>query len=189
MALDVAAPAAAATAIGTARAEATVVRFSFPPELEADRQEAIRLLQGLPQNVQDFERALRLIDELRRDPPVRRGHNGPPEEIDALPPAEEIVTEATVAADALLTELTADQPHLSSIKLGERALRRVAGWLGTAIAWVAGKADLFSCEFVKALGKTTAVGVGVEVATHLDKVKATIDTILPYLDHLLARLP
>ena len=76
----------AAEASGSFNAELTIHRFSFPPEWEADRQEAIRLLQGLPRATQDADRALRLIEELRR---TGMGGNLPPDELAPFIPAND----------------------------------------------------------------------------------------------------
>ena len=151
---------------------ATVTRFALPPEWDPDRREAIRLLTLLPQVLQKADQALRLVEEMRR---FGVGGNNPPEDIEALPPAEEIITEATVAGDALLAELTADQPHLSWIHLAARALKRVGGWVATMARWVGRKADAFLDEYLKQLAKPAAYGTVavisaalVGVTTHLD---------------------
>ncbi len=65
--------------------------FAVPPEWE---------VQALPQALRDAERALKLIEELRR---TGIGGNHPLEEIDALPAAKEIVEQATLAGDTSLT--------------------------------------------------------------------------------------
>jgi len=117
----------------SARAEGTLTRFAFPPEWEADRLEAIRILADLPQNIRDADAAFRLIEQLRQRSPTADRHgiggNHPPEWTEDLPSVEEVITEATVAREALLTELRSNQPHLASIRLASRALKRVGGWI------------------------------------------------------------
>ena len=159
--------------------------FVFPPEWEERKQEAIRLLASLPQVLREADQALRLVEEMRR---FSVGGNNPPEEIEALPPAEEIITEATVAGDALRAELTADQPHLSSIRVAARALKRVSGWVGAMARWVGQKADTFLDEYLKQLGKPAAyLTVGV-IGARLTGVTTHLDSITTLVTHLLGSL-
>ena len=162
-----------------------VTRFAFPSEWDAERDEAIRLLASLPQVLQEADQALRLVEEMRR---FGVGGNNPPEDIEALPPAEAIITEATVAGDALLSELTADQPHLSSIHLAARALKRVGGWVATMARWVAQKADAFLDEYLKQLAKPAAIATAVGIGVALTRVKIHLDSITTLVSHLLGSL-
>jgi hypothetical protein len=134
----------------------TVSRWAFPPEWESDRQEAIRLLTNLPQALQDADEALKIIQELRRR---NIGGNHPPEAIENAD-TDILVTETAVAGDALLAELSADQPHLVSIRLSGMVLQRCLRGLETTAGWLAEKGDLFVGEFVKQMGKLTADTIG-----------------------------
>ncbi|HSZ92480.1 MAG TPA: hypothetical protein VK822_24255, partial [Acetobacteraceae bacterium] len=167
-------------------ATATAVpNFAFPIDWDADRRAAIRLLTLLPQVLQEADQALKLVQEMRR---FSVGGNNPPQDIEALPPAEEIVTEATVAGGALLAELTTDQPHLSSIHLAARALKRVGGWLATMVSWLGRKADAFLDEYLKQLAKPAALATVGGVAAVLTGVTTHLDSITTLVTHLLGSL-
>jgi len=168
----------------SARAEGTLTRFAFPPEWEADRQEAIRILTDLPQNIRDADAAFRLIEQLRQSSPTTDRHgiggNHPEEWTEDLPSVEEAITEATVARDVLLTELRSDQPHLASIRLAGRALKRVLGWLKRIGKW-----------FVETVAKT-AIGWAVlhpdQTIQDLQGVEAKIAAAIAPIAHLFSLL-
>jgi hypothetical protein len=169
---------------------AVLTRYSFPPEWGAERQQAIQLLADLNRAIREVEPALKLVEDIRHwaaDHPGI-GHNQPPEQVEALPTVNEIVTEATVAADALLAELASDQPHLSSIRLASRALSRVAGWIEAVGVWGAKKADLFLDEFVKQSGKRAADATWVFIGAKLAGVTTLIAAITALVVSLIGHL-
>jgi hypothetical protein len=137
--------------------DVSVIPFKLPDEWEAQRQEVIRQHALLLQAIHDARAELAFADELRLFDASRAGigHNQPPETIE-IPSAGEVVDHAAVAADAVVTELTVEQPHLSSIRAGTVLLRRVLTDLEVIGRWLAHKGDLFVDEFVKELGKRSA---------------------------------
>jgi hypothetical protein len=165
---------------------ATVTRFAFPTEWEADRQEAIRILELLPQITRDAEHGLRLIEEIRRSSADRQGIGGnrPPDEIEDAP-TDEIITDIEVARDALLTELTSDQPHLSSIRLAARTLKRAIGWLGRKLAWLAAiMAGGFAGGVAKKLGEDNAE----PILQHISNLESNINAVITPVGHLFTSL-
>jgi hypothetical protein len=167
---------------------ATLTPFSFPAEWESDRQEAIRLLRELPAALRRLDEIGRLVEELRRhantagSPGI--GHNQPPDDIGMPVSIEEIVADATVAGDALLAEITAERPHLSSIRLAARALKRVVGWIEATVIWLAKKAGRFLDEYLKALATPAAVGTVYVIVNHLTEIKAVVTAIINPLANL-----
>lgn len=172
----------AATAQDTVAAS---TRFAFPPEWEQDRQEAIRILRTLPGALRVAEEALRLLDEVRRR---SIGGNHPPESIADVPAAEEIITEATVAGDALLTELSADSPHPSSVRIAARALRRVRQWTGAILRWMAEKGDRFLDDYLEQLAKPAAYVTAVVIGEKLLGVETSLHSIIGYMNVLFGLL-
>lgn len=164
----------------TFRAYGKVTRFSFPAEWDADRQEAIRLLTDLPRHLQEASEAFRLIEVLQQKSRIADrggiGGNHPPEGILDPPSADDIATDARVACDVLLTELTREEPRLSSIQLGGRTLQRVAGWLKRIAGWLADR------------GGTIALGMYAsnpdQLMTDLHALETKINAVLIPFSHL-----
>jgi len=169
----------------SANASAVVTRFAFPPEWEQHRQEAIRILRTLPDVLREAEEAFRTLDEVRR---LGIGGNHLPESIADVPLAEEIITEAAVAGDALLAELNADSPHLSSIRIAARALRRVAQWTGAILRWMAEKGDRFLDEYLKQLAKPAAYVTAGAIGAKLLGLETSLHSLMGRMSALFAVL-
>jgi hypothetical protein len=82
-----------------------------------------------------------------------------------------MITDMAVAGDALLAELTSNQPHLLSIRSIARTLKRAIGWIGAQTAW---------------LTKTSLTGVTLGVGKKIGEDNA--DTILHHLTNLAMNL-
>ena len=151
---------------------AILTRFAFPQGWETDRQEAIRLLQTLPQAIRDAERGLRLVSDFRRSSTDRLGRSGnyPPDDIEDTP-VEDIITDMSVAGDVLLTEISSDRPRQSTIRLATRVLKSVIGWIGRQTVW---------------LTATVVGGVTLGVSKKFGEENA--DAILHHLASLAAKL-
>lgn len=164
----------------TFTAHATVTRFSFPTEWDADRQEAIRLLTDLPRHLQEANEAFRLIEVLQQKSRTADrggiGDNHPPEGILDFPSVDEIATDARIARDVLLAELTLEEPRLSSIRLGGRTLQRVAGWLKRVAGWLADRGGTI------ALGRYASNPD--QLMTDLHALETKIDAVLVPVSHL-----
>lgn len=166
-----------------AQISAVITPFSFPPEWESARQDAIRLLSDLPSLIREAENGIRLIKVQQQSGTSRGGigHNREPDWDTLISRAEDAITDASVAGDVLLSELKSEQPRLAVIRLADRTLRRV-------LDLILDLAAKFAEGAVEALGGYVALNYGGSILEHLRPLEISISQIVTKCEHLFSLL-
>jgi hypothetical protein len=151
--------------------------------------EMLRRLDELETAVRDLKPIVEAVNQVVREAQrLGIGANNPPEPIDPPPLDGEMLDDCALAGEAIRDiVLVGEKVSIPSIELSRRTLKRAEPRVTAFAEWLAHKADLFTDELVKQLGKRAA-----DIPALIAVVKAlglTIGALLAALGLLLASVP
>jgi hypothetical protein len=166
---------------GTSSLQATATVAVTRAISASERDEILRRLDATMPALQQLLPFIEAIEAVQR---VSIGGNYPPEPIDPVPFSSAQIRETLVADRALRGQLSSNQPSFDAIHLCGLALKRAAELIDATLPWLARKADLYTDEVVKSVGKLTiplAVALEIMKQSHVDlaEVAARVLHLIP----------